>query len=144
MTQRGNQTQRKSGMWFNVALDIFVIIHIKLFETRFWWKSLNYKEIVISVLYAPQILWSLVRNASGVQLLTFGRSLIDNQFEFSYPCVFLRISKIGYSLNMCSSKFYSFLPIFSTSFWTFFACVLWLRVVATVMLKISLIYTLSK
>ena len=40
--------------------------------------------------------------------------------NFHTPCIFMRVSKIGYSLIMLRSKFHYFLRIFSTSLCTLF------------------------
>ena len=82
----------------------------------------------------------IIRNYAGGTLLPWGRSLLNIWVKFSYPCIFLIISKIGYSLIMLRSKFRLFIRIFSINFCTEFGSVLCSRVTSTVMLKVSVIY----
>ena len=48
-----------------------------------------------------------------MQLLPYERSLLKSWVKFAYPCIFLNVKKIGHWLIICSTKFLSFLRVFT-------------------------------
>ena len=49
---------------------------------------------------ASHIFYGFTRRAAGVPLLPYGSIPLKSPVKFSYPCVFLSVTKIGYRLIM--------------------------------------------
>ena len=64
--------------------------------------------------------WSLIRWSTGVPFLFSRCRALNSRVKIVYPCVFLRVSKIGCPFIMLSPKFRSFLRIFIVIFCTLF------------------------
>ena len=102
----------------NIFVQVNTNPKINSFSRTRKWRCNNIyidSRVIPTMVIINLLTYIITRPTAGVPLLSCRHSTLDIRFIFSYPMRFSECLKISHTLIICSTKFYSFIWIYSTS-----------------------------